>query len=47
MCINNLGHMTKLAVMPTVYGKNPSKISSGSTDFSETWLEASSTTINI
>ena len=28
MCINNLGHMTKLAAMP-IYGKNPSKIFSG------------------
>ena len=25
MCINNLGHMTKMAVMP-IYGKNPSNI---------------------
>ena len=25
MCINNLGHMTKMATMP-IYGKNPSKI---------------------
>ena len=25
MYINNLGHMTKMAVMP-IYGKNPSKI---------------------
>ena len=25
MCINNLGHMTKMAAMP-IYGKNPSKI---------------------
>ena len=24
-CINNLGHMTKMASMP-IYGKNPSKI---------------------
>ena len=27
MCTNNLGHMTKMAVMP-IYGKNPSKSSS-------------------
>ena len=25
MCINNLGHITKMATMP-IYGKNPSEI---------------------
>ena len=29
MYINNPGHMTKMAAMP-IYGKNPSKIFSGS-----------------
>ena len=28
MYINNLGHLTKMATMP-IYGKNPSKIFSG------------------
>ena len=28
MSINNLGHMNKMAAMP-IYGKNPSKIFSG------------------
>ena len=41
MCINNLGHMTKMAAMP-IYGKNPSKIFFSETNsFKETWREAS------
>ena len=41
--INNPGHMTKMAAMP-IYGKNPSKIFfSGTTDFNQTWHEASMT----
>ena len=40
MCINNLGHMTKMAAMP-IYGKNPSKIFFSETNsFKETWREA-------
>ena len=33
VCLQHLGHMTKMATMP-IYGKNPSKIFSG-TDFQE------------
>ena len=44
MYINNLGHMTKMVVMP-IYGKNHSKIFFSETnrlaDFKETWCEAS------
>ena len=41
VCINGPGHMTKMAAMP-IYGKNPSKIFSGTgwADFHEIWYVA-------